>query len=173
MWVKSFRYLVSAMVIGGATLFLGAQQRSSTRGPSPAVFDPGTSKVNQAEIVKDQQLLESLQHCKLEACKTEAASLRLRLAQLQTVKPHLLRVGGCSGAYYLCNGSPGTYVYASIQDSCATHVTAEACGETCVNASGTTSAYTTYTADAPNQTGTCSFTWTDNTGYHSIEIGQP
>ena len=118
MWVKSFRYLVSTIVIGGATLFLGAQQPSFTHHLSPSVFDPGTSKANQAEMVKDQQLLESLQHCKLESCKAEAASLRLRLAQLQAVKPHLLRVGGCSGAYYLCNGSPGTYVHASIHDSC-------------------------------------------------------
>jgi hypothetical protein len=174
MSVKSFRYLLSIVVIGGTSLFAGAQQPSSTPAVSPAVLTPSSSQTNQAQIAKDQQQLAELEHCKLASCKTEAADLQLQLSRLQAGQPQLQRTSTntCSGAEYLCNGAPGEYVYASITDSCATQVTAEACGATCGTASGTTSAYTTYESDSPNQAGTCSFTWTDNTGYHSIEIAE-
>jgi hypothetical protein len=174
MSVKSCRYLLSIMVIGGTSLFSGAQQASSTHAVSPAVFTPSTSETNQSQIAKYQQQLAELEHCKLASCKAEAADLKLQLSHLQAGQPQLQRTGTdtCSGATYYCNGAPGEYVYASITDSCATHVTAEACGATCGTASGTTSAYTSYESDNPNQAGTCSFTWTDNTGYHSIEIAE-
>jgi len=170
MSVKSFRYLMSAMLLGGVTLFAAAQQPSSTHELSPAVFHPGASTTNHSEMVKDQRRLAELERCKLASCKAEAADLRLQMSRLNAAQPHLLRTQGCT-PNYVCGGSPGYYIYGNIQDTCATEVTSQICpnGRSCSSNSGTTTAQ--IEGPAPGS-GVCNFSWTVN-GYTSYADNVP
>ena len=167
MSLKLMSHFASVMLVGGA-MSLGAQQQAATQQQTPsanrlvaAVFNRSTAQ-NQIKLTSDQNRLAELESCKLDSCKKEAASLRAEIAQLSSGQAHAVRTS-CTPSY-ICGGTPGYYIYAEIEDSCATQVTAEACPNSqtgdCTSASGTTSAYTPELSE--RSSGLCFFTWTVN-----------